>query len=80
MEVEADEFFREIYKSQKYFQQRYKKAEQERDIAAVEKTKEDEKQGSPTVAICCRVLEQLKEFKVHQKYLILLCYFKGHAL
>lgn len=69
MEVEADEFYREIYKSLKFFQQKQKKAEQEREHLALEKPGEEDedKQGSPTVAICSRVIEQLKEFKVQQK-------------
>lgn len=74
MEAELDEFFREIYKSQKFFQQKQKKTEQEREnMAAVKRQPregDEEKQENPTVAVCCRVLEQIKEFKVHKKLLI----------
>lgn len=69
MEVEVDEFLQEIYKSQKFFQQKQKKAGHE-TVAAVKRQPEredEDKQESPTVAISCRVIEQIKEFKVHQK-------------
>lgn len=70
MEVEVDEFLREIYKCQKMFQQKWKKAEQESEnVAAVKRQPGEEdrdKQESPTAAVCCRVIEQIKEFKVHQ--------------
>ncbi|XP_027026371.2 dynein axonemal heavy chain 12 [Tachysurus fulvidraco] len=76
MEVEADEFYREIYKSLKFFQQKQKKAEQEREQLALEKKpgeEDEDKQGSPTVAICSRVIEQLKEFKEHIPTVSILC-------
>ena len=69
MEVEVDEFFREIFKMLKFFQQKQKKAEQERDkMAGVAKKKPGEeaagKQESPTALICSRIMEQVKDFKV----------------
>lgn len=71
MEVEVDEFFREIYKSLKFFQQKKKKADQEKEhMAAVKRrpgAEDEDKQESPAAVVCCRVMEQMKEFKVHQK-------------
>ncbi|MCI4387417.1 hypothetical protein PGIGA_G00073950 [Pangasianodon gigas] len=77
MEVEVDEFFREIYKSLKFFQQKQKKAEQEKASVAAEKRRpgeeDEDKQESPTAAVCCRVLEQIKEFKEHIPTVSILC-------
>lgn len=71
MEVEVDEFFREIYKTLKFFQQKQKKAVQERENMTAGKRRSGEehedKQESPTVVVCCRVIEQIKEFKVPLK-------------
>lgn len=69
MEVEVDEFFREIYKSLKFFQQKQKKAEQERERMAAAKRQpgKEDVQESATAVVCHRVMEQMKEFKVHQK-------------
>ena len=71
MEVEVDEFFREIYKTQKYFQQKQKKAEQEREKTEQKKKpgEQDDKQENSTVFICSRILEQVKDFKVLTKLL-----------
>ncbi|RXM97062.1 Dynein heavy chain 12, axonemal [Acipenser ruthenus] len=72
MEVEVDEFFREIYKMLKFFQQKQKKAELELQKAAPKKhgvedkereKEEEEKKQSHTVEICAVVMEQVKEFK-----------------
>uniref|UniRef100_A0A3P8ZCE8 AAA+ ATPase domain-containing protein n=1 Tax=Esox lucius TaxID=8010 RepID=A0A3P8ZCE8_ESOLU len=63
MEVEVDEFFREIYKMLKFFQQKQKKAEQEKEKIAGGVTKrspreEDPmKQECPTAFICSAVME-----------------------
>ncbi|XP_034168074.2 LOW QUALITY PROTEIN: dynein axonemal heavy chain 12 [Pangasianodon hypophthalmus] len=77
MEVEVDEFFREIYKSLKFFQQKQKKAEQERASVAAEKRRpgeeDEDKEESSTAAVCCRVLEQIKEFKEHIPTVSILC-------
>lgn len=69
MEVEVDEFFREIFKMLKFFQQKQSKAGEE-----LEKTggkpkrrvgEEDlSKYESPTVTLCRTVLQEIKEFKV----------------
>lgn len=69
MEVKVDEFFREIFKMLKLFQQKQNKAEQEMEKIA-EKTMQrpsegdPRKQESPTVLLCSTVMEQIKEFKV----------------
>ncbi|XP_066529410.1 dynein axonemal heavy chain 12 [Hoplias malabaricus] len=75
MEAELDEFFREVYKMVKYFQQKQKKAEQEREkIAVKRKPRETEdKQESPTVMICLNVIDQIKEFKEHIPMVSILC-------
>ncbi|XP_015203470.2 dynein axonemal heavy chain 12 isoform X1 [Lepisosteus oculatus] len=72
-EAEVDEFFREVYKMLKFFQQKQKKAEQERmkvsgrRRAGEERGGEEEegRQESPTAQICAHVMEQVKEFKEH---------------
>lgn len=69
LEVEVDEFFREIYKMLKFFQQKQKKAEQEREkLAKAPRRKPGEedpsKQESPSRLMCSMVMEQIKEFKV----------------
>ncbi|XP_062316503.1 dynein axonemal heavy chain 12 [Osmerus eperlanus] len=78
MEVEVDEFFREIFKMLKFFQQKQKKAEQEKDkMAGVAKKKPAEeaagKQESPTALICSRVMEQVKDFREHIPMVSILC-------
>ncbi|XP_029912440.1 dynein heavy chain 12, axonemal [Myripristis murdjan] len=81
MQVEVEEFSREIYKILKFFQQKQKKTEQEREKLA-EKTKESQrgpreddpsKRESPTVLMCSRVMEQVKEFKEHIPLVSILC-------
>lgn len=69
MEIKVDEFFREIFKMLKLFQQKQNKAEQEMEkIAGKSRPRTAEadkkKQGSPTVILCSAVMEQIKEFKV----------------
>lgn len=69
MEVKVDEFFREIFKMLKLFQQKQNKAEQEMEKMAGKTRKragEDDpnKRESPTVHLCSTVMEQIKEFKV----------------
>ncbi|KAK3519072.1 hypothetical protein QTP70_016355, partial [Hemibagrus guttatus] len=77
MEVEVEEFFREIYKSLKFYQQKQKKAEQERqNVAAVKRQhgeEDEDKQGSAAAVVCCRIIEQLKEFKEHIPTVSVLC-------
>lgn len=76
MEVKVDEFFREIFKMLKSFQQRQNKAEQEMEkIAGKTRQRPGEdnqkKQENPTILLCSTVMEQIKEFKV--LYVIIFC-------
>lgn len=71
METEIDEFYREMYKLLRLFQQKQKKA-------AVEKKKAVRYiagRGHPTLTMCSSILDQIKEFKVRKRegysYLIL---------
>lgn len=72
METEVDEFFRDIYKTLRFFQQKQKKAELERKKSVqrrqvVEEKVEEEKKDNPTILMCASVMEQIKEFKVFLK-------------
>uniref|UniRef100_A0A8C9Y7R2 Dynein axonemal heavy chain 12 n=1 Tax=Sander lucioperca TaxID=283035 RepID=A0A8C9Y7R2_SANLU len=76
MEVKVDEFFREIFKTLKFFQQKQNKAGQEKEkIAGKRQPSEDdpEKLESPTVLLCSTVMEQIKEFKDHIPVVSILC-------
>ncbi|XP_054464751.1 dynein axonemal heavy chain 12 [Anoplopoma fimbria] len=78
MEVKVDEFFREIFKMLKLFQQKQNKAEQEMEkIAGKKKQRPSEddpkKQESPSVLLCSTVMEQIKEFKEHIPVVSILC-------
>ncbi|XDV45844.1 hypothetical protein PO909_013867 [Leuciscus waleckii] len=67
IELEVEEYVREIYKIMKFFLQKQKKAEQEKEKKAGQKKKlkeEEDKQESATIHICSSVVEQVKEFKV----------------
>ena len=69
MEAKVDEFFREIFKTLKFFQQKQNKAQQEMEkIAGPTKRRsgvdDPKKQESPTIFLCSTVMEQIKEFKV----------------
>lgn len=69
MEVHVDEFFREIFKLLKFFQQKQAKAEQEMEKIAGKTSRPpsadaSKKQESPTVLLCSTVMNQIKEFKV----------------
>uniref|UniRef100_A0A8C7GUY5 Dynein axonemal heavy chain 12 n=1 Tax=Oncorhynchus kisutch TaxID=8019 RepID=A0A8C7GUY5_ONCKI len=59
MEVEVDEFFREIYKMLKFFQQKQKKAEQMVGGGVKRRPGEEDpgKQERPTALICSTVME-----------------------
>uniref|UniRef100_A0A8C1ZXR8 Dynein axonemal heavy chain 12 n=1 Tax=Cyprinus carpio TaxID=7962 RepID=A0A8C1ZXR8_CYPCA len=60
IELEVEEYIREIYKMQKFFQQKHKKAEQEKEKIAGLKRKpkeEEDKQESATILICTSVVE-----------------------
>lgn len=76
IEGKVDEFFREIFKVLKLFQQKQNKAEQEMEKTA-DTTRQcpglddQKKQESPTVLLCSTVMEQIKEFKVqHVAFLL----------
>ncbi|KAI9530578.1 hypothetical protein NQZ68_000068 [Dissostichus eleginoides] len=78
MEIKVDEFFREIFKMLKLFQQKQNKAEQEMEkIAGKSRPRtaeaDQKKQGSPTVLLCSAVMEQIKEFKDHIPVVSILC-------
>lgn len=66
METEIDEFYREMYKLFRLFQQKQKKAATEKKKAA----RYTGLMGNPTLTMCSSVLEQIKEFKVrkHKRY------------
>nr|XP_008166211.1 dynein axonemal heavy chain 12 isoform X1 [Chrysemys picta bellii] len=77
METEVDEFFREIYKMLKVFQQKQKKAELEKKTlhrrAIVEEKLEEEKKDNPTITMCSSVMEQIKDFKENIPTVTILC-------
>ncbi|XP_016404673.1 dynein heavy chain 12, axonemal [Sinocyclocheilus rhinocerous] len=76
IELEVEEYFREIYKMQKFFQQKQKKAEQEKEKIAGLKRKpkeEEDKQESATFLICTNVVEQVKEFKEYIPLVSIMC-------
>ncbi|XP_032094987.1 dynein heavy chain 12, axonemal [Thamnophis elegans] len=77
MEGEVDEFFREIYKTVRFFQQQLKKAEIERKKslrrAVVEERVEEEKKDSPTISMCNAVMQQVKDFKENIPLVTILC-------
>ncbi|XP_029291775.1 dynein heavy chain 12, axonemal [Cottoperca gobio] len=78
MEVKVDEFFREIFKMLKFFQQKQNKAEQEMEKIAGktrQRTRENEpkKMESSTIRLCSTVMEQIKEFKDHIPIVSILC-------
>ena len=69
MEAQLDEFFREILKMLKFFQQKQNKVEQDTE-KFVGKAKgqpsidDPRKQENPNILLCSTVMEQIKEFKV----------------
>ncbi|XP_070594569.1 LOW QUALITY PROTEIN: dynein axonemal heavy chain 12 [Erythrolamprus reginae] len=77
MEVEVDEFFRDIYKTVRFFQQQQKKAEIERKKslrrAVVEERVEEEKKDTPTISMCNSVMQQIKDFKENIPLVTILC-------
>ncbi|XP_074537088.1 dynein axonemal heavy chain 12 [Halichoeres trimaculatus] len=78
MEGKVDEFFRELFKMLKFFQQKQNKAEQEME-KMVGTTKRrgsvdsPRKQESPAVLLCSTILEQIKDFKNHIPVVSILC-------
>ncbi|XP_053325574.1 dynein axonemal heavy chain 12 [Spea bombifrons] len=78
MEAEVDEFFREVYKMMKLFQQKQKKAEEEekkstRHRTLTEEAVEEEKKENSTVQMCSVVMEQIKTFKEYIPLVSILC-------
>ncbi|XP_069499778.1 dynein axonemal heavy chain 12 [Ambystoma mexicanum] len=79
MEAEVDDFFREIYKMQRLFQQRHKKAELEkqktggRHRSLTEEKLEEEVKESRTALMCGMIMDQIKEFKENIPLIITLC-------
>nr|XP_020824636.1 dynein heavy chain 12, axonemal isoform X2 [Phascolarctos cinereus] len=78
METDVDEFFREIYKSLRFFQLKQKKEAQEKRKAAGKRSIIDEKieediQDNPTVVMCSAVMEQIKAFKEYIPTVTILC-------
>ncbi|XP_060622080.2 dynein axonemal heavy chain 12 [Anolis sagrei] len=77
METEVDEFFREIYKTLRFFQQKLKKAEMERKKsmrrAVVEERVDEEKKENPTISMCSAIMEQIKDFKENIPLVTILC-------
>lgn len=69
MEVKVDEFYRDIFKMLKFFQQKQSKAKQETEKIAGKTQQwpgEDgpKKQENPIILLCSTIMEQIKEFKV----------------
>lgn len=62
MEAEIDEFYREMYKLLRLFQQKQKKAPTEKKRTVRHKGV----MGNPTLTMCSSVLDQIKEFKVRK--------------
>uniref|UniRef100_A0A4W3H1L8 Dynein axonemal heavy chain 12 n=1 Tax=Callorhinchus milii TaxID=7868 RepID=A0A4W3H1L8_CALMI len=78
METEVDDFFREIFKMLKFFQQKQKKAEMEKKKAAPrrrlgEEEVVEEKKDSPSAVMCSQVMSQIKEFKEIIPLVSILC-------
>ncbi|XP_039627270.1 dynein heavy chain 12, axonemal [Polypterus senegalus] len=79
MEGEVDEFFREVFKMLKFFEQKQKKAEQEMQKAPRKRLPGDEedvveeKKVMPAVQMCNVVIEQVKEYKNHVPLVAILC-------
>uniref|UniRef100_A0A3Q0SWQ6 Dynein heavy chain linker domain-containing protein n=1 Tax=Amphilophus citrinellus TaxID=61819 RepID=A0A3Q0SWQ6_AMPCI len=64
MEVKLDEFYREIFKMFKFFQQKKIKAVQEMEKISEKKRRHPTEEENPTVRLCSTVMEQIKNFKV----------------
>ncbi|RVE70747.1 hypothetical protein OJAV_G00066880 [Oryzias javanicus] len=78
METQVDEFYREIYKMLKFFQQKQIKAAQEmaKTCGKAEgqpDEKSPSKKESPTVNLCSIVIEQIKKFKDYIPVVSILC-------
>lgn len=66
MEAEIDEFYREMYKLLRLFQQKQKKGPADKKKTVRPKAIG----GNPTLTMCSSVLDQIKQFKVrkHEGY------------
>lgn len=69
MEADVDEFYREVFKTLKFFQMKHKKELQEKRKAAKKRSLgedklEEEPKENPTIIMCSTVMEQIKVFKV----------------
>ncbi|XP_030279356.1 dynein heavy chain 12, axonemal [Sparus aurata] len=78
MDAKVDEFFREIFKMLKFFQQKQNKAEQVMEKSAgrlkrQSSVDDSRKQENPTIVLCSTVMEQIKEFKDHIPVVSILC-------
>ncbi|KAM9098063.1 dynein heavy chain 12, axonemal isoform X1 [Sarcophilus harrisii] len=78
METDVDEFFREVYKSLRFFQLKQKKEAQEKRKAKGRRSITDEKieediKDNPTVVMCNAVMEQIKSFKENIPTVSILC-------
>ncbi|XP_061837093.1 dynein axonemal heavy chain 12-like [Nerophis lumbriciformis] len=77
MEVKLDEFFREIFKMLKYFQQQKSKGKQEirKPTGTRGRRAEDDtnKDSNSTIVLCSTVLEQIKDFREYIPLVSVLC-------
>ncbi|XP_069721684.1 dynein axonemal heavy chain 12 [Phaenicophaeus curvirostris] len=77
MEAEIDEFFREMYKLSRLFQQKQKKIQQEGEKPSqqrtVEKKAEEETKANTTFTMCSSVLQQIKDFKDNIPTVVIFC-------
>ncbi|XP_026189143.1 dynein heavy chain 12, axonemal isoform X3 [Mastacembelus armatus] len=78
MDVKVDEFYREIFKMLKFFQQKQSKTEQEMEkIPRKTRSRPNEddprKQENSTILLCSTVMEQIKAFKNHIPVVSILC-------
>ncbi|XP_078517697.1 dynein axonemal heavy chain 12 [Lissotriton helveticus] len=78
MEAEVDDFFREIYKMQRFFQQKQKKVELEKQKTGHRRSLTEEKldeeiKESRTAQMCSMVMDQIKEFKEVIPLVVTLC-------
>ncbi|XP_038127258.1 dynein heavy chain 12, axonemal [Cyprinodon tularosa] len=78
VETQVDEFYREIFKLLRFFQQKQNKAAQELEkMSGItrERSAEDDqgKQENPIVALCSAVVEQIKKFKENVPIVSVLC-------
>uniref|UniRef100_A0A3B3UAK3 Dynein axonemal heavy chain 12 n=1 Tax=Poecilia latipinna TaxID=48699 RepID=A0A3B3UAK3_9TELE len=78
MESQVDEFYREIFKLLKFFQQKQIKAAQEKEkISGIKKHKvpeeEVKRQDDPAVILCSAAMAQIKTFKEYVPVVSVLC-------